>query len=286
MSNNTVCPVCAGDVVFDRGFDYGRLNKCLHCGSKFLDTAHEMTYGQDYYQSWFEDSQQIIEKIKRTNFRHLLTREVGPVKGKRFLDIGCATGFMLLEALNLEAEVFGLDVNEWAVSQARERLPTAGIFAGSLADAVSKGDLKPESFEVIVGTDVIEHISDVKPFLRDVLRLLVVGGDVFFTLPDIESFSCQALGSHWFQYKLEHVTFLTRSALAGLAVELGFRVERIVPHRKILTAEFVCNVLRYHNSGLFGWLGLWGGKVARGLGLERIMFPVWTGEMLVQLKKI
>jgi len=186
----------------------------------------------------------------------------------------------------LGAEVSGVDVNEWAVTQAREKLPGARIFAGTLAEAIRGGFFAPASFDVIVGTDVIEHVTDVKALFREMVQIMLPGGQGIFTLPDVESLSSRLMGGYWFQYKLEHVTFLTRSALALLADELDFTVERITPHKKKLTLEFIGNVLQYHNRGVLHLLGCWVGKLARLLRVSKVVFSIGTGEMLVQIKKL
>jgi len=285
MQSLSECSICGGEVIFLYDSASGRINKCLQCGSRFLDTQQQTSYDQDYYHSWFADPQQDIEKIKRVNFHHLLIGNLETLKGKKLLDVGCATGFLLQEAQSLGAEIFGVDVNDWAVRMAREKLPAALIYRGALADSITDGFFAPESFDIIVGTDVVEHVADVKSFFDDILRLMLPGGYGIFTLPDVESLSSRVLGSHWFQYKLEHVTFPTRKALALLADELGFTVERTMPHKKMLSMGFLCNVLRFRHSGIFNLLGSCGGAVVRWLWMSRNLFPIWTGEMLVLVQK-
>lgn len=258
---------------------------CRVCGSRFLEAPKETAYDRDYYRSWFTEPQQEIEKIKRLNFQSFLKREVGCLKGKKLLDIGCATGFLLVEAQALGAEIYGIDINAWAVARAREKLPGGGIYAGCLHDAIRQGFFAPASFDVIVGTDVIEHVAEVIDLLRDIVQLLVPGGVGVFTLPDVESLSSRLLGKYWFQYKPEHLTFPTRRALAGVAEELGFSVEQVTPYKKQLSLEFIGNVLRYHNRGMVHQVGCWGGRLAEWLGVARIIFPVATGEMCLRIRK-
>lgn len=279
------CPICAGETSLAHHSAHGRIFRCRGCGTRVLAARSETTYDQGYYRSWFDTPPQDIEKIKRLNFQRLLEREVGCLKGKKLLDVGCATGFLLAEAQALGAEIFGVDVNTWAVAQARERLPEAGLYAGFLHEAIRQGVFTPASFEIIVGTDVIEHVAEVKDLFRDMIHLLKPGGVGIFTLPDVESLSCRLLGKYWFQYKPEHLTFPTRRALARLAAELGFVVEMVTPYKKQLSLGFITNVLTYHNRGLLHQVGYWGGRLAEGLGVSRIIFPVATGEMCLRIRK-
>ncbi|NTV15262.1 MAG: class I SAM-dependent methyltransferase [Desulfobulbaceae bacterium] len=205
--------------------------------------------------------------------------------GKKLLDIGCATGFLMQEARSQGAEVAGIDVNIWATEQAQKLLPGAKIFPGDLSDSLAENFFAAESFDIVTATDVIEHIAEIKPFLRDILRLLAPEGSAIFTLPDPDSFSARAMGNAWFQYKAEHVTYLSRKSLTLLAAELGFQIEQIKPHRKILTLEYLANVLTYHNQGWLSKLGWLTGKVARLSGLARIPLTIGTGEMLVKINQ-
>jgi len=93
------------------------------------------------------------------------------------------------------------------------------------------------------------------------------------------------MGSYWFQYKAEHVTYLTRKSLTILAKELYFNIEEVKPHRKILTLEYLASVLTYHNSGWLSKLGWLTGKAAKFSGLARIPLPLGTGEMMVKISK-
>ncbi len=189
------------------------------------------------------------------------------------------------EARSQGAEVAGIDVNIWATEQARALLPDAAVFTGNLHDSLSKEYFAPESFDIVTATDVIEHVVEIKPFLRDILRLLAPSGTAILTLPDPDSFSGRIMGNSWFQYKSEHVTYLTRKSLVILAEELGFNIEQIKPHRKVLTVEYLTNVLTYHNSGWLSNLGWVTGKAAKLSGLAGLRLPLGTGEMMVQISK-
>lgn len=265
---------------------YGTLNRCQGCGARYLiNSAPAPKYDHSYYKSWFAQQQGNIEKIKRINFRSLLSTTIDSLAGKKILDIGCATGFLLKEAIELGGEAYGLDINEWAVAQAQKELPQAHIFSGTTNEAITKGLLEPESFDVITGTDVIEHVQDIKSFFTDILKLMKPGGKGIFTIPDIESFSCKIMGSYWFQYKPEHISFPTRKTLIKLADELGFHIEQVSTHRKKLTLGYIFNVLHSNSNGFQKNIGKIGLIFSEILKINQTIFSLPTGEMFLKISK-
>ncbi|PYQ07897.1 MAG: hypothetical protein DMF82_02665 [Acidobacteria bacterium] len=96
----------------------------------------------------------------------------------RLLEAGCGFGLFLREA-GAHFDCVGCDVSEYAVRQARARLPAAvPLFCGSLpALALRRG------FDVIAAFDVIEHIADLPCVFADADRLLCPGGLLVFTVP-------------------------------------------------------------------------------------------------------
>lgn len=279
------CELCYSEISSLYKFSYGYLYKCKHCGSEFLNANEKFEYNQEYYQSWFCNPNNKIEKIKRTNFKYLLTTYFNSLKNKKLLDIGCATGFLLQEAQSLGVKIYGIDINEWAIQHAKEKLPNARLYCGQLHRALEKKFFSENYFDIVIGTDIIEHISDCRSFLKNVLRALKRGGKAAFTTPYVESLSHRLLGFYWFQYKPEHISFITSKALTLLANEMGFKIETIVPIKKRLSLEYIFNVLQHHNIGFVKWLGLLGLIFVRSLFLSKLQFSFRTGEVLFLISK-
>jgi len=265
---------------------YGCLYKCKYCGSEFLYAYEAIIYDQHYFKSWFRYSNQEVETIKRINFKHLLNTHFACLKNRKLLDIGCATGFLLQEAQTLGAEIYGIDINEWAVNQAKEKLLNARLYCGKLEKALEEKFFKKDYFDIIIGTDVVEHVDDFMPFLRSILSAMKRCGKACFTTPDVASLSHRLLGPHWFHYKLEHNTFITRKALSLLSKEMGFRVEKVIQVKKRLALPYIFSVLRHHNRGFINWFGILGLILVNNLFLSKSHFPFRTGEMLILISKL
>ncbi len=129
-----------------------------------------------------------MERVQREHFwfraraeivLDLLGRELRP--GDQVLDAGCGTG-LLLERLPPGHALAGLDCSEYALALAARRL------AGREAD-LRHGKLPGEcpfesaSLDLVLLTDVLEHIEDDLGALRELRRVIRPGGRLLLTVP-------------------------------------------------------------------------------------------------------
>lgn len=121
---------------------------------------------------WFQARRHIVWSLIR---RYV----VGADKRRlRICDLGCGTGGNLA-ALADRHDVTGVEFSPQALEYARQRLGDR-VGSGSLPDGV---DLPDASFDVVLLTDVLEHIEDDTNSARTALRLLRRGGIVVATVP-------------------------------------------------------------------------------------------------------
>lgn len=102
--------------------------------------------------------------------------------GSRVLDVGCSTGNFgeALEQLK-SCTVVGVDINEQDIAQAKTRITEAHVFDIGQAGARERFG----TFDVIVFADVIEHIPDPRAALRAARDLLVDGGVIVYSIPNM-----------------------------------------------------------------------------------------------------
>jgi len=101
------------------------------------------------------------------------------------LDAGCARGFVGGIAASLGHEYLGVDVDAESVNYAADQF---GRF-GARYRVVPQDWYQSESitFDLILCSDVIEHIPDPTGFLAGLLKRLNVGGALILTTPDLDS---------------------------------------------------------------------------------------------------
>jgi SAM-dependent methyltransferase len=107
----------------------------------------------------------------------LFRRYVGG-PGRRVLDLGCRTGALTRAYLDGN-EVVGVDVDREALAEAAK----LGIET-RWADLDAPLPFEPESFDVVVAGEVLEHIRDPGRLLSDVSTVLRPGGVVVGSVPN------------------------------------------------------------------------------------------------------
>jgi SAM-dependent methyltransferase len=132
---------------------------------------------QDAYREHFEmeDSHWWFEGRRAVIWA--LLRRVGTVPGVRILDAGCGTGRNLIEFCAL-GTVQGVDASPAAIEFCRER----GL------DVAREGRIESlpfadDSFDLILATDVLEHLDDDRAALLELRRVSVPGGRLLATVP-------------------------------------------------------------------------------------------------------
>jgi ubiquinone/menaquinone biosynthesis C-methylase UbiE len=98
------------------------------------------------------------------------------------LDIGCGQGWQLAEIRKLRpaAILQGIDISPKLVMLARERVPGACFQTGD-ADNLPYCDAQ---FEVVLMTEVLEHLADPVLALTQIRRVLKPGGWLLMTVPN------------------------------------------------------------------------------------------------------
>jgi SAM-dependent methyltransferase len=132
--------------------------------------------------------------------------------GARLLDVGCGTGG-LLRALARHGQVVGVDSAECALAFCRER----GLAVARTSGAALP--FKTATFDGCVMMDVLEHLDDELPVLRETRRVLRPGGALITSVP--------AFRALWSQHDetFEHRRRYVRSALVEVVRRAGFHVE-------------------------------------------------------------
>ncbi|UEM07306.1 class I SAM-dependent methyltransferase (plasmid) [Skermanella rosea] len=104
------------------------------------------------------------------------------VAAGRVLDLGCNNGYGSYELSRHGHRVVGVDVSAEALDDARRRFSADNLEYRQ----VSGQDLpfEADSFDLITSFQVIEHIVEMEPYLREIRRVLKPGGLAVFTTPN------------------------------------------------------------------------------------------------------
>jgi len=137
-----------------------------------MDKDYESMYhAAEDTQWWF---------VTRQNFvcAYLRKRSFPPTT--RILDIGCGGGGMIRRLHSTGfTEVNGIDISPEAIRYAQSR----NLTRVQVADAEKKLPFADASFDVIIASDVLEHIDDTEKALVEWARVLATGGIAIIFVP-------------------------------------------------------------------------------------------------------
>lgn len=149
---------------------------------------------------------------------------------KRILDVGCASGYIARILREVGHDVVGIELNELMAADARE-----------LGIPVIEHDLEEPlplacgSFDVVHACEIIEHLFDTERFLRELHRVLVDGGVLVLSTPNLNSLGnrLRVMGGRslpmWGAYPADrhggHVRVLNKPKVVELLQRTGFRLD-------------------------------------------------------------
>jgi 2-polyprenyl-6-hydroxyphenyl methylase/3-demethylubiquinone-9 3-methyltransferase len=147
----------------------------------------------------------------------------------RVFDAGCGNGALLQALSSRDYELAGCDASESGVQRVRERMiGRANVGRHSLYDdlAATYGD----TWDVVIATEVIEHLYSPRQFLGRVRSLLRPGGALILSTPYHGYLKNLALAvaGHMDQHFTAlwdggHIKFWSRATLSSVLDELEFR---------------------------------------------------------------
>ncbi len=97
---------------------------------------------------------------------------------KKFLDIGCGEGYMLLETIKRGWEVTGIDI----VDNRRTEVKISGI--NFIKSDLLSLKLPSDFYDIIYIDSVLEHVVNPAEYLSEVKRILKPGGIVYIGVPN------------------------------------------------------------------------------------------------------
>jgi len=202
--------------------------RCPRCASFFLfplpsREANAAFEGEDA-QDRVRESDALRESYFERRLRSLeeYLRPAGPSgRGRRLLEIGCASGRLLSLARRSGWEVEGVEMSAALARAARELNPGCAVHEG---DFLEIAGLPPRSFDAIICLDVLEHVLAPGAMLRRVADLLKPGGAALFQTPNARSLRARFHGHRWNMLIPEyHFHLFSPAALARLLEQSGFR---------------------------------------------------------------
>lgn len=221
-TTHETCPLC-GDRVFEAlpRFRRTELVKCAGCEGIFAPTIPTHDELVRHYGG-YPRGEKLNSPVSIARREELLDRFERYRSHNRILDVGCDIGLILDQARARGWQTFGTEFMQEAVDICQRHGHTMHL--GPLEDAA----LEPGTFDVVVYTEVIEHITSQRSEFPLVHELLRPGGLLYVTTPNFDSVSRRLLADRWevIEYP-EHLVYFTPRTLRDFMIRCGFDVEWI-----------------------------------------------------------
>jgi len=123
-----------------------------------------------------------------------LEADVGPLQGKRLLEVGCGNGLFITAAYQAGAQAYGVEPTQdgfygETFAIAKDLAARMGMQEDAIQDAPGERlPFPPNSFDVVYSCNVLEHVQDPSVVLQEMSRVLKPGGMLHLTVPNYGSF--------------------------------------------------------------------------------------------------
>jgi SAM-dependent methyltransferase len=171
--------------------------------------------------------------------------------GPRFLDIGAGYGFFSRSALKHGFQVTAIEPTEicrkvYKLMNGFE--PLSGMLSDKFAQEHAGG------FDVILMSQVLEHIPDLESVLKNLSMLLAPNGTVAIAVPHFGSWLSRAQGKgDMFIVPPEHLNFFSRTGLVALFQRHGFSCSKLHTVSRLNVARVARRIPVPVAGKLAGW---------------------------------
>lgn len=150
--------------------------------------------------------------------------------GDRVLDLGCGAGRHAFECYRRGAQVVALDQNgeeirevaKWLAAMEEAGEAPAGASATAMEGDALNLPFPDDSFDVVIISEVMEHIPDDKGVLAEMVRVLRPGGRIAVTVPRYGPEKvCWALSDAYHEVEGGHIRIYRGDELLGKMREAG-----------------------------------------------------------------
>lgn len=224
---------------------------------------------------------------------------LGIQPGDRVLDAGCGTGRHACEIFRTRgADVVGVDLN-WKDLQKTTFLldnmedARGGSWLVSQADA-TRLPFRDESFDVVICSEVLEHIPANRAAVAELVRVLKPGKNMAVSVPRFfPERICWALSSDYHNEPGGHIRIYTKKELISLVEDAGTRCWRIRYKHALHAPYWWLKCLVGHTNEASRWVNLYKRFLEWDImkhppltrGLDRILNPLIAKSVVLYLKK-
>lgn len=175
----------------------------MSCAPPLCDDSHTMasstakssadTFFAAQAEVWEERYESRTYRERRQLVRELVRAEVvrlgRPTSEIEVLDFGCGGGVLLKDLLELGLSVAGVDTSRDMIDKARSHLGCGDkqVELEWLANSSGEGNYLQRSYDIVVGTSVLEFVPEIESVVARLAAVVRTGGILIVSVPNRQS---------------------------------------------------------------------------------------------------
>lgn len=216
------CPACGSSRGRKRGpkHDFEMMITCAACGTLYVECLPDATEAMDY-DAYYTSSNLSVSDFISKRVEEIVAGFAGYRQANRLLEVGFGSGAMLRAAARAGWSAEGVEISRTATEHARQE--GFKVFCGDLSEA----NYANGYFDVVIASELLEHIDDPLRIVTEIARILRPGGLLWATTPNIKGLSSRMLGLNWTTVSPDHLHLFSRKGISWLLNGAGFRRIRL-----------------------------------------------------------
>lgn len=164
-------------------------------------------YDLENLGGYYEEALQDIEKEKT-------------IGTSLILDVGCGYGYLIQVCGKKGYKCIGVDISKYASLKNRDK--SSEVILCSIQSTLP---LKPESIDIAVMLDVLEHLHKPSLAIEEIKRVLRPEGLLYIATPNLSALARLLKGRNWYGYlDKTHVSLFTCFSLKKLLEKNKFKI--------------------------------------------------------------
>jgi len=228
------CPNCGSkksdfflkskDNRFGKDGKFFTIVRCKNCELNYLNPIFPEDdlgkfYGTDFYSGYGNYLDKVTKVISFLMTASFIKNIKKYKKSGRVLDVGCGLGGLVSSFEKYGYDAYGVEINKKAKKFIGSALKKKIVFC-DLKDV----NFEKKSFDIITTTHVLEHVYDLKSFLREIRENLKDDGLFYIRIPNNDFFEYKLFKNY--AYNLEvprHLLFFNKESLKSVLEKAGYK---------------------------------------------------------------